>query len=63
MKEVLKFDVKSSGFLASLPFIVFWFFILLSGMIADKLLVSKKLSKVAVRKLFNTLGKIRCLMF
>lgn len=58
MKEVLKFDVKSSGFLASLPFIVFWFIILVSGQIGDKLIVSKKLSKVAVRKLFNTLGLI-----
>lgn len=58
MKEVLKFDVKSSGFLASLPFIVFWFIILVSGAIADRIIMSKKLSKVAVRKLFNTLGLI-----
>lgn len=58
MKEVLKFDVKSSGFLASLPFIVFWFIILLSGVVADKLMVRKILTKTACRKLFNTLGLI-----
>ena len=57
-----KFNINNififqSGFLASLPFIVFWFIILVSGQIGDKLIVSKKLSKVAVRKLFNTLGK------
>lgn len=58
MKEVLKFDIKSSGFLSTLPFIFFWFIILISGFIGDSLIERKVLSKVAVRKLFNTLGLV-----
>lgn len=58
MKEILKFDIKSSGGLSSLPFIFFWFIILLSSMIGDKMIESKKFSREAVRKIFNTLGLI-----
>lgn len=58
MKEVLKFDVKSSGVLASLPFIVFWVIIVISGAVGDKLIETKKLTREGVRKLFNTLGLI-----
>ena len=39
-----------------MPYIVFWFFIILSSIIGDKLIQSKKLSKTAVRKIFNSLG-------
>lgn len=58
MKEVLKFDIKSNGALSSLPYIAFWFFIVASSVIGDKLYQSGRLSKTAVRKIFNTLGLI-----
>lgn len=58
MKEVLKFDIKASGGLSSLPFIFFWLIILISSFIGDRLIESKKLTKTQVRKLFNTLGLV-----
>lgn len=58
MKEVLKFDIKASGGLSTLPFIFFWLIILVSSLIGDRLIESKTLSKTAVRKLFNTLGEL-----
>lgn len=57
MKEVLKFNVKSNGVLSALPYLVFWLFIISSGVIGDKI-QRLGLSKTNVRKLFNTLGFI-----
>lgn len=56
MKQVLKFDIKSSGGLAALPYITFWFFIILSGIVGDLFLQKLKWKKTTVRKVFNTLG-------
>lgn len=56
MKEVLNFDIKSNGGLSALPYIVFWLVTILSSVIGDHLIQSKRLSKTAVRKIFNTLG-------
>jgi MFS transporter, ACS family, solute carrier family 17 (sodium-dependent inorganic phosphate cotransporter), member 5 len=58
MREILKFDIKSNGALSALPYIVFWFAIILSSIIGDKLIESKKLTKTVVRKIFNSLGLI-----
>jgi MFS transporter, ACS family, solute carrier family 17 (sodium-dependent inorganic phosphate cotransporter), member 5 len=55
MKEVLKFDIKSNGALSALPYLVFWLFITLSGIIGDKMV--QKMEKTTVRKIFNSLGK------
>jgi len=41
-----------------LPFIFFWFMILLSSMIGDKMIESGKFTREAVRKIFNTLGLV-----
>lgn len=56
MKEVLKFDIKSNGFLSSIPYILFWLFIILSGILSDIIIKSGKYSRTCVRKIFNTLG-------
>jgi ACS family sodium-dependent inorganic phosphate cotransporter-like MFS transporter 5 len=45
-----------NGILSALPYIVFWFFIVASGAMGDKLIRSKKLSRTTVRKIFNTIG-------
>ena len=37
---------------------MFWFLTILSSIIGDKLIQSGKLSKTAVRKIFNTLGLV-----
>lgn len=58
MKEVLKFDIKSNGFLSSIPYVLFWFFIIVSGILSDKIIQTKKVSRTSVRKFFNTLGFI-----
>lgn len=55
MKEVLKFDVKSNGTLSAIPYLVFWIFIVSAGFVGDKM-VKLGVEKIAVRKLFNTIG-------
>lgn len=58
MKEVLKFDIKSNGIFSMLPYLLFWFIIILSGMIAD-LLISKNILSVGnTRKLMSTIGMV-----
>jgi len=56
MKEVLKFDVKSNGLLSAIPYLVFWFLIMVSGFTSDKLIQSGKISRKNVRRVYNTLG-------
>lgn len=56
MKEVLRFDIKSSGGMAALPYIVFWFFIVMSGVVGDLFMQKLKIRKTVVRKIFNGLG-------
>ena len=69
MKEVLKFDIQANGFLSSIPYILFWLFIVLSGVASDRLIRSGTLSRTLVRKGFNTVGflvpmaSMVCLMF
>ncbi|XP_059173982.1 sialin-like [Physella acuta] len=58
MKEVLKFDIKSNGIFSMLPYLLFWFFITLSGMIADMLISRGILSIGNTRKLMATIGMI-----
>ncbi|KAH9514812.1 hypothetical protein Btru_023704 [Bulinus truncatus] len=58
MKEVLKFDIKSNGFFSMLPYLLFWFFITLSGLIADMLISRKILSISNTRKFMSTIGMV-----
>lgn len=58
MKEVLKFDIKSNGVFSMLPYLTFWFFITVSGMLAD-LLISKEILSIGwTRKLMASIGMI-----
>lgn len=63
MKDILHFDVKSSGFLAALPYLVLTIVLILVGQLSDFLRKEKYLSTVAVRKLFNTIGYCFQLVF
>ena len=56
MSEVLFFDIKSNGALSAIPYLSFWLFTILSGIISDKIIQSGKMSRTVVRKLFNTVG-------
>lgn len=58
MKEVLKFDIKSNGFLSAVPYLGMWSFIVMSGVVSDALTKSKKLTVTQARKIFNTLGEL-----
>lgn len=39
-----------------MPYVAFWLFTIISSILGDKLIQSKRLSKTSVRKLFNSLG-------
>ncbi|KAK7092725.1 sialin-like isoform X2 [Littorina saxatilis] len=58
MKEVLKFDIKANGVFSMLPYLTFWFFITVSGMIADCLISKEILSVAWTRKLMASIGTI-----
>ncbi|KAL8624617.1 hypothetical protein ACOMHN_045152 [Nucella lapillus] len=58
MKEVLKFDIKANGVFSMLPYLVFWLFISLSGMVADCLISRETLSVANTRKLMATIGTV-----
>jgi ACS family sodium-dependent inorganic phosphate cotransporter-like MFS transporter 5 len=56
MSEVLFFDIKSNGLLSAIPYLLFWLFTILSGILSDKMIQSGKITRTACRKLFNTIG-------
>ncbi|CAF1265078.1 unnamed protein product [Rotaria sordida] len=58
MSEVLKFDIKSNGVLSSLPYLMFWLNINISGAVADRLIQKETLTTTQTRKLFNVLGNL-----
>jgi ACS family sodium-dependent inorganic phosphate cotransporter-like MFS transporter 5 len=57
MKEVLKFDIKSNGFMSAIPYVVYWIVINVGGVSADKLR-QRGWSTKLVRKILLTLGCI-----
>lgn len=58
MAEVLRFDIKSNGLLSSLPYIMFWLNINISGIVADTFIRKEILTRTQTRKLFNVLGNL-----
>ncbi|ESO85643.1 hypothetical protein LOTGIDRAFT_107883 [Lottia gigantea] len=58
MKEVLKFDIKSNGLFSMLPYLCFWFMIIVSGNIADFMIRKKYFSVATTRKIFSALGTV-----
>ncbi|CAF1209802.1 unnamed protein product [Rotaria sordida] len=58
MNEVLKFNITSNGLLSSVPYIVLWLNINISGFIADVIIRKNLLTTTNTRKLFNILGNL-----
>ena len=56
LKEVFKVDIKADGLMSSLPFLSSWASIVISSILADKLIASQAFSKLKIRKVFNGLG-------
>lgn len=58
-QEVFKYyiqDLFKNAALSALPYIACWLFSSLSGIVGDKLIESKRMSRTNVRKLFTALG-------
>lgn len=58
MSGVLKFSIKSNGFLSSLPYLCMWFCSIISSCLADWLIVAGYMSTTNVRKLGTTIASI-----
>ncbi|XP_033646519.1 sialin-like [Asterias rubens] len=58
LKVVLGFDLSQSGFLAAVPYLTLWFFMLTGGQVADYLRGNSILSTGATRKIFNSIGLV-----
>ncbi|XP_045161342.2 sialin-like [Mercenaria mercenaria] len=58
MEDVLKFDSKKAGFLASLPYLGFWVVSNVSAHLADFLRERGYISTTTARKVFNSIGNI-----
>ncbi|CAH1800936.1 unnamed protein product [Owenia fusiformis] len=56
MRDVLKFDIRSNGFLSALPYICMWVFSVICGQVADLIREKEYLSTEATRKVFQTIG-------
>uniref|UniRef100_A0A182ST52 Major facilitator superfamily (MFS) profile domain-containing protein n=1 Tax=Anopheles maculatus TaxID=74869 RepID=A0A182ST52_9DIPT len=56
MKEVLEKDIKKNALLSSLPYLVMWILSFVFSPLSDFLINRQYLSRVASRKLFNTIG-------
>ncbi|XP_053390940.1 sialin-like [Mercenaria mercenaria] len=58
MEDVLKFDSKKAGYLASLPYLGFWVVWNVSAHLADFLRKRGYISTTTARKVFNSIGNI-----
>ncbi|KAK5641112.1 hypothetical protein RI129_009659 [Pyrocoelia pectoralis] len=58
MKSVLKFNVKQSGILASLPYLVMWIVSMSTSRLCDFLIVKGYMKITFARKFFTTLASI-----
>lgn len=56
MKNVLGLDIKNNALLSSLPYLVMWILSFVFSPISDFLINRQYLSRVACRKLFNSIG-------
>lgn len=58
MSSVLKFSIKSNGFLSSLPYLCMWFCSILSSWAADWAITAGYMSRTNMRKLGTTIASI-----
>lgn len=57
MKQVLKFSIKTNGFISSLPYLAMWLFSLSISCVADWLISSNRFSVTHTRKIINSIGQ------
>jgi ACS family sodium-dependent inorganic phosphate cotransporter-like MFS transporter 5 len=57
LKDVLKFDIKSNGFVSALPYVASCVLNILSSLVSDKLIQSGRISRTNARKLLGGIGK------
>lgn len=57
MKQVLKFSIKTNGFLSALPYLAMWLCSLCISVVADWLITSNRLTHTWTRKLVNSVGQ------
>ena len=58
INEVLKFYLKSNGFMSCLPYILSFFVINTASILNDYLLKKKLVSKTVLRKIYTGIGNI-----
>ncbi|KAH8404792.1 hypothetical protein KR222_003576, partial [Zaprionus bogoriensis] len=61
MADVLQFSIRSNGFVTALPFVAMFICTNLSGLLADYLIRTEKLSVDLQRKIFTFIGKYHLL--
>ncbi|XP_043524974.1 putative inorganic phosphate cotransporter isoform X1 [Frieseomelitta varia] len=58
MSSVLKYSIKSNGFLSSLPYLTMWICSLVTSFLADWMITSGIMSRTNVRKLGTTIASL-----
>ena len=58
LKDVLKFDIKSNGFVSALPYVASCFLNIGSSFLSDKIIQSGRLSRTNTRRLLNGIGNV-----
>ncbi|XP_034936137.1 putative inorganic phosphate cotransporter isoform X2 [Chelonus insularis] len=58
MSSVLKFSIKSNGYLSSLPYLCMWICSIISSWIADWIITAGHISRTNVRKLGTTIASL-----
>lgn len=59
MTDVLKFNIKSTGYLSSLPYISMWVASFFFGMVCDFCIKRGYHSISSARKIYTTIGRLR----
>ena len=57
LNNVHGFDISSAGIIGALPYICMFLCIIAQGNLSDRLLEKKMVSRTAVRRIFNSIGK------
>lgn len=57
MKQVLRFSLKSNGLFSALPYLAMWLFSMFISVVADWMIISKRFTLTATRKIINSIGQ------
>ena len=58
LRDVLKFDIKSNGLVSSIPYLACAIFMFVFSILSDNLLLTDKISKKNVRRIFIGIGTL-----